>query len=62
MSPKAMWNYAAGLGGQGGWILLIFAGVTSASTGPDPAWVAALNGAYAAGLNVVVRLNPPCVQ
>ena len=47
------------LGGEGGWILLVFPGVDSTSTGPQASWVQAVNGAYARGLNVVVRLSPP---
>ena len=42
-----------------GWALLVFPGVTRATTGPDADWVQAVAGCYARNLNVVVRIGPP---
>jgi len=50
------------LTGDGGHALLIFAGITKATTGPEPSWVSALQGVYDRGLVPVVRLGPPWGQ
>jgi hypothetical protein len=36
------WNYAAQLAGDGGWVLLTFAGVDRTTTGPQQSWVQAV--------------------
>ena len=56
------WDFAHSLAGDGGWIMLLFPGVDSTSTAPQPAWVQALNAAYDRNLSPVVRLSPPWGQ
>lgn len=51
--------YVSNLAGKGGWILLVFPGVTNTTQGPPADWVAGVSAAYAAGLNPVVRIGPP---
>jgi hypothetical protein len=50
---------AADLAGPGGWVKLIFPGVTRDTTGPDAGWVTAIREAYARDLVPVVRIGPP---
>jgi len=53
------WDLAADLAGPGGSVLLVFAGITRDTQGPDPAWIEAVQQVYARGLVPVVRLGPP---
>ena len=52
-------DLAADLAGPGGWIKLIFPGVTRDTAGPDPSWVEAVRQAYARDLVPVLRIGPP---
>ena len=56
---QEQWNYAKQLAGDGGWIMLTFAGVDNTTTAPQQSWVDAVNGVQALGLNPVIRLSPP---
>lgn len=55
-------NLAKELSGDGGWILLIFPGVTKGTTGPDAGWIGSVQGAFDRGLFPVIRLGPPWGQ
>jgi hypothetical protein len=55
----SMTSYVSNLAGSGGWILLVFPGVTNTSGAPPSDWVAAVSAAYAAKLRPVVRIGPP---
>ena len=55
-------DLASTLSGNGGKVLLIFAGITRQTTAADPAWTAALQGALKRNLVPVVRLNAPWGQ
>ena len=56
------WNYASQLAGDGGWILLTFAGVDNTTVAPQQSWVDAISGVQKLNLNPVVRLSPPWGQ
>jgi len=53
------WDLAADLTGAGGHVLLIFPGITRDTSGPDPAWVTAIDAVYDRQLIPVVRMAPP---
>ncbi len=53
------WDLAADLAGPRGSVLLVFAGITRDTQGPDPAWSDAVQAVYARGLVPVLRLGPP---
>ncbi|ETO27765.1 hypothetical protein RFI_09369 [Reticulomyxa filosa] len=56
-------NLVFDLGGNNGWILLIFAGINSETTSPQSSWIDSLNYIYTyTTLNPVIRLNPPWNQ
>lgn len=50
---------AADLTGPGGYVKLIFPGVTRDTTAPDASWVSAVRDAYARDLIPVIRVSPP---
>lgn len=52
-------DLAADLAGPGGYVKLIFPGVTRDTTGPDASWVSAVRDAYARDLVPVIRVGPP---
>lgn len=56
---SSMNSYVSNLAGQGGWILLVFPGVTNVTAAPPSDWVAGVAAAYASGLRPVVRIGPP---
>ena len=56
---SAMNAFVSNLAGPGGWVLLVFPGVTIATADPPADWVAGVAAAYTAGLNPVVRIGPP---
>ena len=56
---QEQWNYAHDLAGDGGWVLLTFAGVDNTTTGPQQSWVEAVAGVQKLNLNPVLRLSPP---
>ena len=53
------WDLAADLVGPGGYIKLIFPGITRDTTAPEAAWAAAVEAAYARDLVPVIRMGPP---
>mmetsp|Transcript_28853 Transcript_28853/g.73992 ORF Transcript_28853/g.73992 Transcript_28853/m.73992 type:complete len:463 (+) Transcript_28853:96-1484(+) len=55
---QAQWDLTKAMVGDGGWILLIFAGVDLSATGPAQSWVDAVNYVFQQGLNVVLRIGP----
>jgi hypothetical protein len=52
-------DLAADLAGPGGWVKMIFPGVTRDTSGPDPSWVDAVRSAYARDLVPVIRIGQP---
>lgn len=52
-------DLAADLAGPGGYVKLIFPGVTRDTPGPDPSWINAVRDAYARNLIPVIRIGPP---
>lgn len=56
---QEQWNYASQLAGDGGWVLLTFAGIDNTTTEPQQSWSGAVAAVQQLGLNPVVRLSPP---
>jgi hypothetical protein len=56
---STMNGYVSNLAGPGGWILLVFPGVTNTTGAPPPDWNAGVAAAYASRLNPIVRIGPP---
>jgi hypothetical protein len=56
---QEQYNYVKSLAGDGGWILLVFAGVDSTTTGPQPSWTQAVAAVQQLNLNPVIRISPP---
>ncbi len=52
-------DLAADLAGPGGYVKLIFPGVTRDTAAADPSWVSAVRDAYARDLIPVIRISPP---
>lgn len=52
-------DLTADLVGPGGFVKMIFPGVTRDTAGPDPSWVTAVREAYARDLVPVIRMGPP---
>ena len=55
-------DLAAELAGAGGHVKLIFPGVTPSTSGPEPAWVDAVQGCWDRDLVPVIRIGPPWGQ
>lgn len=50
-------SFAQGMGGPGGYVLLIFVGVTNTTTAPQQEWLSMISDAYSKSLTPVVRLG-----